>query len=158
MAYLSIDQKDVMDYKINKLKMIYMKPFYEKFKENNKDRFESTSPFAVTKEIPSMRIDSSPIITGGSGWFKGQIWIDTQVQQEKIYLCPVTHQEFTAKDIDEYKEGLRDEAMQYAKNKVGTISYSFDHATLNVVINTKDKRYVYTSTEFNDLLMKGLSK
>jgi hypothetical protein len=132
--------------------------FYAKeFREQNKDHFTTKSPYAITTEQPTSRLVDNPITKGSwscsgpqvsveRGFFGGIKDvsvegggrggnIDTTVQFDEIFLCPVTHREFLTKDLDDYFEELRKEQDCYAwqKTRKKINGAHIDSNTLNVI-------------------------
>lgn len=108
-------------------------------------KFESKSPYAVTSQTPTSRLvdnaitkgswRTSPINTSaqhgifgkmrivrvGGGESNGSI--DTTVQFDEIFMCPVTGREFLKKDLDDYKKGLENELRHYVDGMVYTSQF-----------------------------------
>lgn len=107
------------------IQILYAKRYAEEYRKRHKEEYYSLSPYAPTSKTPTMRIVDNAIITGSGytdeitstdhyGFFGGYqgssqsggggSWeINTEVQFDRIYLCPVTGQEFLASDLKEYR-------------------------------------------------------
>lgn len=170
------------DMNLVRIRFALMKRYDDEFREANKERFESTSPYAVTNELPTLRVvdnaiqtgkgdpisigTSSNVVRGFFGGVKGVInntkgsgggWkLDTKVQFDKVYMCSVTNREFTDEDMEKYMKGLRREGREYAENKVGEhITIITIPTTTNIIVRTDAGDEEFTQEEFYKFIGRG---
>jgi len=162
------------------VKKAILKRYAEEFRKANINRYESTSPYAVTTKLPELRIvdnaihtgkgdpisisTSSHVIRGFFGGVKGVVnnthgggggWkLDTMVQFDKIYMCPVTHREFTDEDMQDYKDRLYNECRAYAENKLNseTLEIFTNPGTLDISIRIGNNVENYSQEAFYKLI------
>lgn len=130
MAMMTTVHKDPV---FNRLRQQYIERLAKEYHETHKDEYETTSPYALTRKLPTLRIVDN-VLTSGSGHtdpisshstvirgFFGGVkgissrssggggrWeVDSKVQFDKVYLCPETGREFTDADMEKYREQLR---------------------------------------------------
>jgi hypothetical protein len=158
--------------------LLYIRRFADEFRRTNEARYKSTSPWAVTTELPKLRVVDNAITKGEgytspgkshtrvvrTGIFRKQAvteqsgsggsWkLDTTVQFDKIFMCPVTGREFTDADLKAYKDALHQECEDFARDKADGIEYYSDPATLNIVIKLKDNTVeTFTQSEWLQIM------
>lgn len=140
--------------------------------------FNSTSPYAVTTKQPTSRIvdnaitkgdwHTSPVHSSVSRGFFGGVKdvrvsggdgrgsIDTKVQFDEIFKCPVTGREFLQKDLDQYKHNLRREVDDYVTEKLKTAAVESSPMTLDIRIATDGMIFNIPEEAIEKLLSREL--
>lgn len=140
------------------LKFYYMKRSAERFREDNKARFKTTSPWAITTELPTLRIANN-VLTNGRGYTgkggQGRWRLDSKVQFDKVYLCPETSREFTDDDLKRYYDNLYLEQEAFARESVDGAMFTRDPSTLNMVVRFKDGTVETLPLELIEELVRG---
>ena len=160
-----------------RLHRYFVEKFSKEFRDEHKKEYKSTSPYAITTKIPTLRIVDNPIITGEGhtdsisshstvyrGFFGGVKgvansvsggggnWnLDTKVQFDKIYLCPVTNREFTDKDMDNYLHKLNNQRRKYVESKLEDFRYQYIIGYNSFEIIAGGKEYILTQEEIEGL-------
>lgn len=142
------------------------------------DKLKSTSPFAITSKIPTSRIVDNAIIKGEMniapvqanvvrGFFggvrgvsvrggDGRGRIETTVQFDTIYKCPVTGQEFRREDMESHKRNLESEVKWYVEDKLKTTIAENDSMTLKIRIATDGMVFMIEREQIEKLLSPEL--
>jgi len=160
-----------------RLHRYFVEKFSKEFRDKHKKEYETTSPYATTTKLPTLRIVDNPIITGKGhtnsisshstvyrGFFGGVKgvansvsggggnWnIDTEVQFDKIYLCPVTNREFTDGDMDEYFKNLNMQKRNEVEDKLKVFRYQNTVGSNSWEIFAGGKEYILTQEELEKL-------
>ena len=165
------------------VKMAILKRYANEFREANKERYKTTSPYALTTKLPQLRIvdnaiqtgkgdpihvsTSSHAIRGFFGGVKGVVnntsgggggWkLDTKVQFDKVYMCPVTNREFTDDDMETYKDHLHQECRMFAENKLtgNKLEILLSPGTLDITIRLGDNIETFTYENFMKFIRRS---
>lgn len=121
---------------------------------DNAELLASTSPFAICAIHPRVRIDPQVLISGevsgGTiltlGNFHGSI--NSRIEELKIFICPVTGNEFTEKQLESYRDSIRNKC----DYEIGAIESDVDNMTITVTVIRPGKPEVKRT--YKHLMMK----
>lgn len=158
------------NYLVIELKRYLSAKHADEFYQQNIKRFESKSPYAVTDKDAGVRIVDN-VILKGHGFLStiktktqivkrkpitdvsggGGSWnLDSKVQFDKIYTCPVTKREFTQEDLSLYWANLRQEQKNYAAARVNFIECWNNPATRSIHVRYGEDKEHAIEIELNE--------
>jgi hypothetical protein len=104
--------------------------------------YKSTSPYAVTDKVASSRISITPVTYTAMNPMNGHEYIDTDIERETIFKCPVTNKEFRAEDLSRYTEKVFNEAKRYGAEQAEGLGYLQRVGTIDWVVRGKAGEFV----------------
>lgn len=163
--------------KYSPIEILYIKRYSKLYREDHKAEYYSTSPYAPTDKTARMRIVDNAITKGHGhtdevsstnhygffGGFKGSSlsggggdWeIDTEVQFDRIYLCPVTGKEFLEKDLSEHKSSQLAKLKDWVEEQMRNTRFATDFGLDGWKVT--DSKGI-TTTHYREQVERGLDE
>jgi hypothetical protein len=153
--------------------------FARKFYIEHRAEAESTSPYAVTDKIPTMRIVDNPITKGQGhissvhssvtrGFFGGikgfsasgggGSWeLDTKVQFDHISMCPVTGREFTDAELKKHHDDWDYRIESHGRTEAKQLTHYEDPGTGTITFRYYQIGFRFNREDLEDLQMVNRS-